>query len=251
MFTRLLTFFILSAFLPQAYACSCWGSEDFYVANGHPEVTVVMAKKIKKVNHGMEIKVLEQFSGSPIADRVTVWGDVGYLCRLYTETFEDGETYILGINGPLGPRPDDWKDRNDGTEKEKEGDYVISVCGLHWLNVNGNQVSASWGSVNGTDTQMHLDDFRELFANLIPLQISFFESPDGPYIDIALAEGITQAGTIDLIDLSGRVKKQIALLPDELTRYALAYPDLPSGIYVLRVQLGSVSVVRKIALNQP
>ncbi len=249
MLTRLLTFFVLSAFLPQVYACSCTGSDDFFVANGHPEATVVMAKKIRKVAHGMEIKILEQLAGPPIADRVTVWGDVGHLCRLYTDGFEDGETYIFGIGSLPDPLPDYWGDFTDG--REKAGDYSISVCGLHWLSVKGNKVSAEWGSVKGSDTQMSLDDLRELFANLIPLQINFSERPDGPYVDISLAEGITQEGTIELIDLSGRVKKQIAIRPDELTHYYLGYPDLPSGVYVLRVMIGDIAMVRKIALRQP
>ncbi|MFK7924124.1 MAG: T9SS type A sorting domain-containing protein [Bacteroidia bacterium] len=249
MLIRLLSVFLLTAFGGQAYACSCWGSEDFFVANGHPDATVILAKKIKSVDHGMEVKVIEQFSGAPVSDRITIWGDIGHLCRLYTSNFEDGETYILGLSQLPDPLPDYWNDFIGS--KEKAGDYEISVCGLHWLEVDGNELSASWGSIQGPETQMKLEDFRDLFANLIPLQVNFFESPDGPYVDVKLSEGITQSGYLQLIDLSGRVLKQIAILPDEITSYALAYPDLPTAIYILRVQIGDLSIVRKVALRQP
>lgn len=249
MLIRLLSFFLLTAFGAQAYACSCYGSEEFFVANGHPDATVILAKKIKTVDHGMEVKVIEQFAGVPVGDRITIWGDIGHLCRLYIDNFQDGETYILGINQLPNPLPDFWNDFFDS--KEKGGDYEISVCGLHWLEVDDNELSATWGSIRGADTRMSLNDFRDLFEDLIPLQVNFYQGTSGPYVDIKLSEGITQSGYIQLIDLSGRVLKQIAILPDELTSYALAYPDLPSGIYILRIQIGELTIARKVALNQP
>lgn len=250
MMKRLLFLLLLAGSGPALLACSCTGSDNFTIANGHPEATVVMAKKVKDKDHGMVLKVIEQFAGNPIGEeRITVWGDVGHLCRMYTAGFENGETYIFGIGQLQDPLPDYW---NDFTGAQEEGgDFSISVCGLHWLAVDGNQVKAEWGNINGNDTQMGLDQFRDLYTEMIPVDIRFLQEGNNPYISIQLGESITLEGSYQLVDLNGRVVKEAAIRPSQSLLYNIYYPELPSGIYVLRLQIGDLYQTRKFALNQP
>lgn len=250
MLKRLLFLLLLAASGPALLACSCTGSDNFTIANGHPEATVILAKKVKDKDHGMVLKVIEQFAGNPIGEeRITVWGDVGHLCRMYTAGFENGETYIFGIGQLPDPLPDYWPDFVGA--QEEAGDYSISVCGLHWLALDGNKVKAEWGNIDGNNTQMSLDQFRDLYAGMIPVDIRFLQEGGSPYISIQLGESIVQEGYYQLVDLNGRIVKQAAIRPSESLLYNIRYPELSTGIYVLRLQVGTLFQTRKFALNQP
>ena len=55
---------------------------------------------------------------------IRVWGDTGALCRPYVTSFPIGTRWIFAVRRSHTPG---------------EGDYAITFCGEHWLEVRGDQ----------------------------------------------------------------------------------------------------------------
>ncbi|MEM9822052.1 MAG: T9SS type A sorting domain-containing protein, partial [Bacteroidota bacterium] len=88
-------------------------------------------KKIQQIEHGMEVEVLEVIRGEESRSTITIWGDPGHLCRVYTSSFEIGATVIFALSKiETPPNPDFF------SPLEKVDDYIISVCGLHYTKCN-------------------------------------------------------------------------------------------------------------------
>lgn len=118
-------------------ACSCFGPPTFcgtlFPVGPNPEWwtpdAVILGVKLGEYQHGMDVKVVQAFSGALVAgDSVRVWGDCGLLCRHYPSTWADGDTVVWALrftdlSGNFGC----------GTNYEQAGEYMISVCGTYWL----------------------------------------------------------------------------------------------------------------------
>jgi len=127
----------ISIFLltPSAHACSCSGRRSF-VESAEESELVVRGKVIsyqwqKDVDQqkarplAMTVEVEEVYKGKTKLGKITVWGDNGNQCRPYVTRFPIGTDWVLALS-------------NDSEDSQEE--LAISVCGEHWLQVQGRNV---------------------------------------------------------------------------------------------------------------
>lgn len=156
-----LLFLFLVVTLPslKGTACSCFGPPTFCgtLDPPHPNPewwipdVVVLGVKVGTIAHGMDVHLLQVFSGQvQVDDTLRVWGDTGLLCRMYADTWEVGDTVIWGFR---------ITDQLGGALEQPE-DYLISVCGTYWLDYNAGNVSGPIITENGET--MTLGEFENL-----------------------------------------------------------------------------------------
>ncbi len=154
----------LSAF--DASACDCFGNES-YCATLDPSwfvnpVSTVLAVKLTDYYYGITVKVVQVIGGQQLPDdTLTVWGDNGALCRIYLNGFAIGDTVVFGLN-----ECDLWGNTITAgfpPDLEQPGDYMVSVCGVYWLNYDNGLVT---GPITGSTVQsMTLGEFTEVVAS--------------------------------------------------------------------------------------
>lgn len=246
--TLFLSCVLISLSFWEVYACSCTGSDQF-IYPGTDQGIVVCVEKRYTQDHGMVVKVLNQISGPTVADEITVWGDVGHLCRVYVTGFQDKSQYILRLDAIPDPLPDYWGEYT--SDKEASGDYTLSVCGLHYLEVAGGKVIASWGTIDGNETEMRLSDFKAAMEGYRAIQVSITRDATRSKIAVTLLEDIAEAGQIQIWDMRGRVVRQVAIRPEEELLYEIPFTDLSGGVYVMRIQAGQYFRTVKLAFSYP
>lgn len=101
----------------------------------------------------MEVEIIEIYKGEESRKTVTVWGDIGNLCRPYLSRFDEEQYYVIafyaGADGSKG-----------GVHaNEKTTDYAISNCGEYWLDVDFINKIAT-GSVSDNQNQITLDELK-------------------------------------------------------------------------------------------
>ncbi len=121
--TKLFTItFCIFPFL--AIACSCSGPTSFCeTINNNDNVTIIGGKKISETEHTMNIEVHKVYRGEESRSIVTVFGDTGALCLVYTSQFEIGQELILALH------------KNDPTNP-LDNNYSLSICGLYYVDCN-------------------------------------------------------------------------------------------------------------------
>jgi hypothetical protein len=139
---------------PEAAACSCPWNGPFFVAASEAPL-IVRGRVLRQVPRAggapqaMEVEVLEAFRGAAVGRTLTVWGDDGWLCRVSLAQFRAGTEWILALDGP-GSKP--------GTTPG----HAVSVCGQHFLKVEGEAVRGPqepWHDA-GTSAAATLVEFR-------------------------------------------------------------------------------------------
>jgi hypothetical protein len=75
----------------------------------------------------MDVEVLAVLRGKVKPDTLRIRGDNGMLCRPDVEQFAIGSQYIFALNGA-------------GSKPGYDGGPAISICGQHWLDVQGDKV---------------------------------------------------------------------------------------------------------------
>jgi len=138
-----------------AYSCTCWGPDTFYkTTHSDGEKYTVKAIKLNDVNHGMDVKVIHSYHGQMPEDTIRVWGDTGILCRTYTDRFEIGDTIIMNLH---------LMDYYYAYYPEENiGDYILSSCGVHFLEVKDNNVIGVTGYIVSQTPVMEIGQFDEL-----------------------------------------------------------------------------------------
>lgn len=110
-----------------AKACSCNDAGAFLTIAEKgawtPGTLMIRAEVRDHKAHGMDVKVLEVLNGSEEKSVIRVWGDPGFMCRLYTHGFKKGDKLVLILQ-----RIDDAY-----YEDERAGDYSLNGCGTFVL----------------------------------------------------------------------------------------------------------------------
>ena len=135
-------------------ACTCGGESSFCEEIGdtsdlyiNPEY-VIRATKLQDINHGMLVKIENQYINEIEEEIIMVWGDPGHLCRYYTGIFDVGDQMILGIN----------KFETAGEmEGEEAGSYWFPGCGVTYLKIADGKVE---GQITPDIEKMDLSDFE-------------------------------------------------------------------------------------------
>ncbi|MEM8906629.1 MAG: T9SS type A sorting domain-containing protein [Bacteroidota bacterium] len=110
------------------WACSCSGAATFCeTIEGQDHLTIIKGKKIKQIEHGMEVEVLNVLRGNESKSTIKVWGDLGHLCRPYASTFPEEEVYIFALD-----KITELINPSFSSPLEEVDDYTISICGIYY-----------------------------------------------------------------------------------------------------------------------
>lgn len=240
---HILLIFILWLSTPHlSEACSCFGASDFIstVTNkDYPPDLIVRGVKTGDHHYGMRFMIKEVLKGQLSQSTITVWGDNGGLCRVYTSGFSTGEELVLALY-----KTDQMGNRITVPEYpenlEKAGDYHLSVCGVHFVRVENNRMS---GAITESQSYMNYADFKELLGVHKPMPAegeAFLIYPNpAPFGQFKIAYQLSDADdlTISVYNVIGSEVKnyQVALLSDKGT-IEIDAQDISKGIYFIDIQ---------------
>ncbi len=110
----------------------------------------------EKTPMSMEVEILEVYKGNESRRAMTVWGDIGNLCRPYLSQFKEGKYYVIAFySGNYG----------GGHPDEKSSDYAIGNCGTYWLTVDLDKSTAT-GDIDSNERKRTAISLLELKAKL-------------------------------------------------------------------------------------
>ena len=159
-FTVLVFLFQLTT---KTYACDCEYQGSFMkMTQKCSLVALVKVTKYltfkdiygKRTPMSMEVEIVETYKGKEFRKTITVWGDIGNLCRPYLSTFKEGQYYLMAlyIENSSMKHPD-----------EKKSDYAICNCGAFWLavDIKKSRVSGDIESKNRKNTTLSLTQLKK------------------------------------------------------------------------------------------
>jgi len=240
-------------FLTASYSCDCWGPEFCGVIGEEENLWLnqgyqVQAVKIRDVQHGMEMQVIENYGTALDSDLIMVWGDLGWLCREYTSNFLEGDTLILNLI-KIG--------EHSVTPQEDPEDFQLSFCGRHYLNVKEGIVRGYINEQFELDS-IPLENFeKEVIkrcqgkrSSIGPLSseldLLVYPNPVSDFCQIVSDEEIAE---IILYDAAGR--KVTELSQKNTKSYQLDMQVCASGLYLAQVKSnnGNEKIFRIIKLE--
>lgn len=107
----------------------------------------------------MEVKIMDIYKGKEIRKKITVWGDIGNLCRPYLKIFKEGQFYVIAF---------DNGNYSGVHSNEKDTDYSVFNCGCYWLTVDMEQRKAM-GDVDSEDRISSYVDLKKLKPKLVKM----------------------------------------------------------------------------------
>ena len=224
-------FVIAIAFLvsAQAYCCSCMQPSTYCASLKQENADiVVLAYKVMDMQHGMKIKVVQVIDGTEIRDTLTVWGDNGILCRIYTASFAINDTLVFGLHNC---------DLLGGVTLEQTDHYQISVCGIYWLAYSKGVVSGSIGS--GVNS-LSLNAFQQYHFGCLPVGVedhtSSFKLYPNPFSYSTTIELPSfEPYTLSIYDILGNKVREEQVSG----KTVIERGDLTKGIYIIEVSSAS------------
>jgi len=236
-----------------SFACSCFGpstvcgtldppypNPEWWI----PDV-IILGVKQANIAHGMDVKVLEVFSGAQHVHEeqvIRVWGDCGFACRVYPDTWAVGDTVVWSFQftdlsgNSLCP----------GDALETEGEFMISVCGIYWLTYDHGTVS---GPITAESEQsMSIADFREQVTTCLSTGISERATTDPlevRYSDgqVWLSLGAPYSVDLAVMDAMGRT-----CLLERWNGTKRSLDGFAHGTYIVQVSDGDRRWRRKVVL---
>lgn len=239
---KLILLFVLSTTITHlSEACSCNGSPNFInvITNNNfsPEL-IVRGVKIADHYYGMKFRIQEVLKGQETRSDIIVWGDNGALCRVSTSGFAKGEELILALY-PTDKMGNDIRAPEYPENLEKEGDYHLSICGVHYLALDNNRVR---GQITESNTLMNYTDFKHLLGvkEAAPAEgEAFLVYPNpAPFGQFKISYHLpnTQALTISVYNVLGKeVKKYQVDLPAEKGTLEIDAKDVSDGVYFIEI----------------
>jgi hypothetical protein len=238
-------------------ACSCFGPQTFCETMNpqppqYPEPqwwtpdAIVLVVKLADVEYGVDVKVVQSFSGDLQADTVIrVWGDCGLLCRHYVNGPANGDTLLWAIkhtdlmgNGPCG------------TNFEQPQDWALSVCGVYWLNYDNGIVSGPL-TVEGANETVTLQEFSDLVNGCLSTgvqEVAAIGSIDLRYVDgnpVISCADIANGADLLIMDAQGR-----AVLRRRWNGMPLPFESAVLGVYIAQVLSCERKWVRKMVVGK-
>lgn len=230
--------------------CDCGGANTFcetIKSQIAPEEYIVKAIKLKDINHGMDVKIINSYRDVIPKDTVRIWGDNGALCRVGTGLFEVGDTIIMNlfVLNDIS--------QNLSGEGENIGDYELSSCGKYYLKVKNNKVV---GGITSEILEIDLDEFDELmkeennFTECISTntkekdnnrEIKLYPNPVDRDLRISSNGMITG---VKIHDTSGRIINMLSNINSEIIDINTS--DFKRGIYFIELSFSeSKTVIKK------
>jgi hypothetical protein len=157
-----LCFFLITS---KTYACDCEYQGSFIKMTQYTSlVAYVKVTKYLTFNEiyntktpmSMEVEIIEVYKGKESRKTITVWGDIGNLCRPYLSQFKEGQYYVIAF----------YSGRYGGSHpNEKETDYSIANCGAYWLTVDFEKSTVT-GDIDSKERISTTINISELKAKL-------------------------------------------------------------------------------------
>jgi hypothetical protein len=249
---QLLLSTVFTAGSSAVLACSCFGPESFCETLDPPFPNpewwipdeVVLAVKLGEFQYGMDVKIIGSFSGTlQPDDTVRVWGDCGLLCRHYVSTWADGDTVVWGF------RVTDLAGNSGcGTSYEQPADYMISICGVYYLDYSNGIVS---GPITSNVTEsMTIDQFGQLVDGCLSTgmteveeepQLSVRYDLEGPVLEWS---GPSAAIELTITSVQGQTIRKMTWNGN-----ALRIEGLAAGTYLVRTRIGDKPSLRRFVVN--
>ncbi len=142
-----ITCILLCSAFATGFSCSCAYVPTFCESITYLDGTIdsnyviVHAEVLSKNNSEMELRMLTHLFGTPSESVLTVPQGYGADCRESIGGFNVGSEYVFAFWG------------------RSDGGYNLSICGVNWLNVSGNEVV---GSIAPGIDRIRIADFGEL-----------------------------------------------------------------------------------------
>lgn len=147
----------LLLFLSPAHACRCDLNGASFVHLARNATLVVQATVEAQPTRGaIQVKVSRVLKGSleRPAEPIRIWGDDGHLCRPYISTFPPRTEWLFVL---------DNRSFHGFPQRPGPRDYSISICGAHWLRIDGGRVSGRIRDA-ATEEKMRVDQLLKLLG---------------------------------------------------------------------------------------
>lgn len=256
---RPLTLATLAFFgLAQAgLACSCFGPQTFCgTLNPQPPQfpepqwwipdAIVLVVKLADVEYGVDVKVVQSFSGELASDTVIrVWGDCGLLCRHYVNGPAIGDTLLWALK-----HTDLMGNGLCGTSFEEPQDWALSICGVYWLGY-GNGVVSGPITEEGATESVTLEEFQQVVNGCLSTGLdeqtreTEFRVVYDDGVPILSCSSLIGSAELTVLDAHGR-----AILRRRWSGASLPFDNAPPGIYVARITTASGDRVQKIRVGR-
>ena len=204
-----------------------------------------MAKKLDDIEHGMELQVIKSYRKDIDSENIIVWGDLGWLCREYTNIFAVGDTFIFNLH-QLGESTVD--------SYERPNDFSLSVCGRHYLHVKNGQVIGRITKSDEMVTQaidlstfdkaIMIEDCTSLDVSTITVFPTLTDESESqpliatispnPFIDNLNITSSHKNYLVEVFDMTGRL---ITNINSDSNFYSIKFSELKltSGMYLIRI----------------
>ncbi len=250
---------VLLSFVPAiSKACSCFGPPTFCETLNpqyEPPIDpswwvpdhIVLGVKLTTVEYGVDLKVVQDFNGGlEVNEIIRVWGDCGFLCRLYNTGPADGDTVLWAIqscdlsgNGGCGP------------SVEQSDHFQLSACGVYWLDYANGIISGPLYTEGASET-ISLEDFATLVGGCLSTGVN---DPVALGARVQCVEGqltITTTGSwaelknVFITDAAGRMLYAARFAGTGAT---MALPRRMIGLMLVRVSDHERSVTHKLLFD--
>ncbi len=211
----------------SARACSCTDGGAFLTiaekAAWTPGTLMVRAEVRDHEAHGMDVKVLEVLNGSEEKSVLRVWGDPGFMCRLYTHGFKKGDKLVLILQ----------RIENAYYENERNGDYLLNGCGTYVLQEN----KSITGRITASDKEMTKNRFYSELDNILgksrPDMAKIYPSPVVDKLLTVSVPALPQSTiSVQVVTTAGQTLQTRQL--ESGKQHELDVSTLAQGIYLIR-----------------
>jgi len=249
---------VLAAVPLRMEACSCFGPSTFCETLSPPYDPpidpqwwipdhIVLGVKLTTVEYGVDLKIVQDFSGDMVMDQVIrVWGDCGLLCRMYNTGVADGDTVLWAIQ-----HCDLSGNMSCGISVEQESHYQLSGCGVYWLDYANGVISGPLFTEGASET-ISVEDFTGLVNGCLTTSVEVPVSPEASIRCIDDQLSITTTGTwsaakeVCITDLSGRVLHEARFRGAQGT---MLLPRRINGLALVRISDGLRTVSQKLLFD--
>jgi hypothetical protein len=212
-------------FINNAQACSCIdGGSFFSVAEKtawQPGILIVRAEVKDQEDYGMDVKILEILNGSEGKSVIRVWGDPGFMCRLYTTGFKKGDKLVLILN-----RID-----NAYYQNEQNGDYALSGCGTYVVREDQEIIGRISETYKLMPTKKFFRELEQIIGKNSPDLARIFPNPVENLLTIKVPDLNQPALSARMITLAGQPLQTWQLEVGK--QHQIDVSTLAKGVYII------------------
>ena len=229
---KICTLILLLSFPGFSSACSCVLIETFCETitfndgNIHPDLVIVLGKKVKNTNIGMEVEILDVLNGTEDRPRIDIRRGDGADCGVNTDIFEVGQELLMAL-WPFDPADNII--------------YQLSICGVTFLEFNDGfitgKISPGVNRIAYNDLKS-LNDCGELRPGFLNLETLLFPNPTSESTQFFVETNGPVSIHANIFDTIGRKVATFHIDLNETDQIGeIPTSKLPSGVYFVELQV--------------